>query len=299
MYETEHITDLIEITAFNALQIRDIVRLTLDSGKVIRKPPHRHVIGAECVNEHPIAHALRDVLPVAKEVDDELIHPYCDFASLVGEHEITLPDFIRVQVRSGYVRVDDTEYVVIDGVIEASEHMRARAIYPGDDVSNEHEKTRLVCGIVHTADNITAYYTPMIIEATEKIGAATQEQDKINTVITEMAANVVEAEIYVETYNQEAQALLNAERVTEAALRLVEVDSDDYDQASADDQAAKQALLDKRNELASSLSLNARLRESLECKEAEQAKGTEELEAYQLKRDEINEKYQKALERAG
>ncbi len=170
--KTENITDLIEITAFNAIQIRDIVRVTTESGRVIRKPPHRHVIDGECINEHPLAHALRDVLPAAEHADGAPVHPYCDFAALVGEQEITLPDFIRVQVRSGFVRVDDTDYIVLDGDIIASERMPARTIFPGDNVSKEHKKTRLVCGVAFNVDNVNTYYTEFIEKSDGRVGAA-------------------------------------------------------------------------------------------------------------------------------
>ena len=100
--ETTRITDLIEITQANVIQIRDVMVFANDEGTMAIRELDRHSIDGECSNEHPIAHAIRDALPPV----------------LPHEHEpnttLLSPDFIRVMVRSGFVRVDDHLYIIGD-----------------------------------------------------------------------------------------------------------------------------------------------------------------------------------------
>jgi len=155
-------TDLIEITQTNAICIRDII----SQGGVRRF--HRHVIEAECSDEHPLAHAIRDVLPM---VDPR------DFSRMTDGVKV-YQDFIRVQVRSGFVRVDDCTYVVEDGQVVVDEITARRVIYPGDDYSGEKVKVRKVCEIVHTQEAIDNYATIKAADAAAE-AKRVDEQDAV------------------------------------------------------------------------------------------------------------------------
>lgn len=159
-------TDLIEIRGpENSIDVRDIVEI--DGVRQF----WRHPITEACHdNDHALAKAIRAALPYDRT--NKLFD---------GDGTHVVPNFIRVQVKSGIVRVDTTTFVVKGGEIIAAEKQRPVVIQPGADTSELDPKLKAVCGVVHTPEVVQAWIDLMAAAAAEKkaladaqVAAATQ-----------------------------------------------------------------------------------------------------------------------------